>query len=52
MKKPKSTVRARRAGDDASEQTPPIDPNDPRLDAFVEAVACALIEDLANSGRV
>lgn len=26
----------------------PIDPDDPRLDAFVEALACALLDDLAS----
>jgi hypothetical protein len=27
------------------------DPDDPRLDAFVEALACALLEDLASNPR-
>ncbi len=28
---------------------PSIDAEDPRLDAFVEALACALVEDLTSS---
>jgi hypothetical protein len=33
----------------AERDAPAIDPDDPRLDAFVEALACALLEDLQSN---
>jgi hypothetical protein len=35
---------------DVEDDAPDIDPDDPRLDAFVEALACAILEDLTSGG--